>query len=246
MKHNYFTELNQLDVSNHIEKKGQFNYISWAWIQETLGKLHPEAIITVKTFDNGLPVNYYPHDGGAYVWVTITINDVERGRPYPVLNHQNKPISCPNAFDINTAIQRAFVKSACEHGIGLFVFAGEDLPTDAPPFTKEEKAIFDTLLESDDDLAYWYYMQTVPRETQTALFNSFPKGQITVRKNLAREKEKAGSHIFMALRDAMAEHIEQSDTSGLEEIGNELGEAKAMAFHQLPADLQEKAKEIMQ
>lgn len=243
----YFDVLNQLDVSNHIEKKGKFNYISWAWIQETLGKKHPDAIIRVKEFDNGLPVNYYPHDGGAYVWVTITINDIERGRPFPVLNNQNRPIPQPNAFDINTAIQRAFVKAASEHGIGLFVYAGEDLPVDAPPYTEEQKFEFDALLHGDSPLDFWLFTNSLDDKTKIALHNSFEKNHKTKNKNLAQKMETRGSEIFVASKQAMLEHIDNDDLSGLHEIGEDLGKVgKALAFKQLPPEYQHKAKILAQ
>ena len=92
-------------------------------------------------------------------------------------------------------------------------------------------------------LAFWLYLQSLSDDKKVALHNSFEKGQITKQKKLAGEKEKAGSLLFSQLKDEMVDHIENSDYHGLHEIGLELGEyGKKLAFSQLPAELQHKAK----
>lgn len=130
---NYFEVLNDIDVSEHIEKKGKFSYLSWPWAVEQFGKYHPthriEVLLHPETGDFFWPLA----DETGFVWVKVTVFidnvAVTRGEPYPVLNHNNKPIESPNAFDVNTAIKRAKVKAMAEHGLGLYIYAGEDLPT---------------------------------------------------------------------------------------------------------------------
>lgn len=152
MSKNYFEKLASINVNDHIEvkKTGGVNlkYLSWAFAQEQLALHHPDAIITVKTFGE-LELPYLKTDIGYFVQVLIEINGVVRGRPFPVTDHANNPLGAEyvkfekqngktiqkvvrnrdaNAFDINTSIQRAFVKSCAEHGLGLYIYSGEDLP----------------------------------------------------------------------------------------------------------------------
>lgn len=125
---NYFTELYRVDVSAHIEKKSGFSYVSWPFAVAELRKRHPTATWEVVRFD-GLPFLKSPV--GYFVEVAVTVNAVRLSQIHPVLDHANRPIKEPTAFHINTSIQRALVKAIALHGLGLFVYAGEDLPEDA-------------------------------------------------------------------------------------------------------------------
>jgi hypothetical protein len=122
---NSFSELYAINVSEHVEKKGRFSYLSWPYAVAELRKRHPDATWTVvKT--NGVP--YIETSAGVFVEVSVTVNGVSLSQIHPVLNAQNKPIPNPNAFDINTSIQRCLVKAIALHGLGLYIYAGEDLP----------------------------------------------------------------------------------------------------------------------
>ncbi len=132
---NYFTHLAGIDVSEHVEKKGQFAYLSWAWAVDRLRKAYPEATWEVKRF-NGLP--YLKTDCGYFVEVAVTVAGITLSQIHPVLDARNRPISDPNAFEINTSIQRCLVKAIALHGLGLYVYAGEDLPEGAAPATISE------------------------------------------------------------------------------------------------------------
>jgi hypothetical protein len=134
---NYFTELASIDVSKYVEKKGRFSYVSWAWAVDQLRKKHPDATWEVMRF-NGMP--FIKTDCGYFVEVSVTVNGITLSQIHPVLNNQNKPIKEPNSFEINTSIQRCLVKAIALHGLGLYIYAGEDLPMEeAPkPLTVEE------------------------------------------------------------------------------------------------------------
>ena len=122
---NAFEELYSIDVSKHVEKKGRFTYLSWPYAVAELRKRHPEATWEVIKHD-GVP--YLVTSAGVFVEVSVTVNGVALSQIHPVLNAQNKPIYEPNAFDINTSIQRCLVKAIALHGLGLYIYAGEDLP----------------------------------------------------------------------------------------------------------------------
>jgi len=145
--------LRTLDVTKHMEKKGKFTYLSWSWAVDKLIEHHPDATWEVKRFPmmvwettqrldritedeadvknlvaSDLQVPYMRTDTGYYVEVEVTIDGVSRSQVHPVLDHRNKPVDKPNAFDINTSIQRCLAKAIALHGLGLHIYAGEDLP----------------------------------------------------------------------------------------------------------------------
>lgn len=122
---NYFSELAAINVAEHVEKKGQFNYLSWPYAVAQLRSFDDTATWVIQRF-NGLP--YLNTETGYFVEVAVTVKGVTLTQIHPVLDSRNKPIPVPSAFDINTSIQRCLVKAIALHGLGLSVYAGEDLP----------------------------------------------------------------------------------------------------------------------
>ncbi len=122
---NYFAQLAGIDVSGHVEKKGQFNYLSWPYAVAQLRLFDETATWEVKRF-NDLP--YLSTENGIFVEVAVTVKGVTLSQIHPVLDGKNRPLLAPSAFDINTSIQRCLVKAIALHGLGLNVYAGEDLP----------------------------------------------------------------------------------------------------------------------
>lgn len=122
----YFEELSKVDCSEHVEKKGKFTYLSWPFAVSELRKRHPEATWEVVKSAEGLPFTMSP--AGCFVEVAVTVNGIKLSQIHPVLDNNNKTIYEPNAFQINTSIQRCLVKAIALHGLGLYIYAGEDLP----------------------------------------------------------------------------------------------------------------------
>ena len=122
---NPFRRLFQIDVSKHIEKKGLFSYLSWPFAVAQLRLADPGASWEVCRFD-GLP--YLSSELGFFVEVAVTVEGVTLSQIHPVLDNKNRPILAPTPFDINTSIQRCLVKAIALHGLGLSIYAGEDLP----------------------------------------------------------------------------------------------------------------------
>ena len=122
---NYFARLNAINVSENIEKKGGFSYLSWPFAVAQLRLADPTAVWEVRRF-NGLP--FLLSEAGVFVEVAVTVNAVTLSQIHPVLDGRNRPLLAPNSFDINTSIQRCLVKAIALHGLGLYVYAGEDLP----------------------------------------------------------------------------------------------------------------------
>ena len=125
---NYFQSLSQINVNDKTEKKGNLTYLSWAWAWGEVKKLFPEATYTIYEAANGW--NY--HTDGRTCWVKtgVTVNGIEHIEYLPVMDNKNNSISADKvtSFDVNKAIQRSLTKAVARHGLGLYIYAGEDLP----------------------------------------------------------------------------------------------------------------------
>jgi len=125
--------LSQIDVNEHTEKKGNLTYLSWAWAWGTLKNEYPNASFHKHWSDN-LP--YAIDEGGnAYVRVTVNVEDAEVTETLPVLGGNNRPVKNPDSFAVNTSLQRCLAKAIAYHGLGHYIYAGEDT---APVETDEE------------------------------------------------------------------------------------------------------------
>lgn len=128
--------LRSIDVSEHVEKKNGFSYLSWAWAVDKMFQFDPEA-------GWEYPEREIFPDGTIMVYCDVTIKGKKRRGYLPCLDFKNQPIKNPNAFQINTSMQRCLVKTIALHGLGLYIYAGEDLPEGAEEkpkeFTREHK-----------------------------------------------------------------------------------------------------------
>ena len=125
MSENHFARLSAINVSEHIERKGGFAYLSWPFAVSQLRLADPTAVWEVRRF-NELP--YLASEAGVFVEVAVTVQGVTLSQIHPVLDGRNRPILAPTAFDINSSIQRCLVKAIALHGLGLYIYAGEDVP----------------------------------------------------------------------------------------------------------------------
>lgn len=128
MSDNYFLDLYSRDVSEYIEKKNGLSYLPWAYSWAEVKKQHPTA--SYKIYENNDGWNYFTDGRTCWVKTGVTINDLEHIEYLPVMDFKNKsiPLNAVTSFDVNKAIQRSLTKACARHGLGLFVYAGEDLP----------------------------------------------------------------------------------------------------------------------
>ena len=139
-----FETLSEIDVGQFKEQKGKFDYLSWADALHIMLKHYPDATYGVVSDSNGFPYTSTP--AGCFVTVWVQIDGIRREQIHPVLNHVNKTIEMPNAFEINTSIQRCLAKCIACHGLALYIFRGEDLPEQPPKF-RFEKGEKDEVME---------------------------------------------------------------------------------------------------
>ena len=154
---NYFTELNNINVNGHTEKKNNLTYLSWAWAWTEVKKIHPDA--NYKIYENAEGWFYFTDGKTCWVKTGVTINGIEHIEYLPVMDFKNKSIPVENvtSFDVNKAIQRSLTKACARHGLGLYIYAGEDLPeednSESKKFeedAKKEKASRTKALNSGD------------------------------------------------------------------------------------------------
>ena len=138
-------DLLKINVNEHTEKKNGLTYLSWAWAWREALKADQSATFDVQTFD-GKP--YMDVNGTGMVWVTVTMFGQPRTCMLPVMDYKNKPILNPDAFAVNTAIMRCMTKALALHGLGIYIYSGDDLPESDAPANMGE------LFKKEDDAAY--------------------------------------------------------------------------------------------
>lgn len=136
---NYFVTLNNINVNDKTEEKNGLTYLSWAWAWGEVKKLFPDAAYTIYENADGL----FYHTDGRTAWVKtgVTVNGIEHIEYLPVMDYRNKsiPVEQVTSFDVNKAIQRSLTKAVARHGLGLYIYAGEDLPEADKPKSSAEK-----------------------------------------------------------------------------------------------------------
>lgn len=131
-KKSVFETLNTINVSGKTEKKNGLTYLSWAYAWGELCKVYPTATYKVHERDTQWgPCNYFTDGRTAWVKVSVTIGDLTHTEMLPIMDYHNKsiPLDKVTSCDANKAIQRCITKAVARFGLGLYVYAGEDLPS---------------------------------------------------------------------------------------------------------------------
>ena len=172
-----------MPIGDNVEKKGRYSYLSWAFAVRHLRENFPTATWRIHTNSDGVPVICVGDQ--AMVAVSIIIEGQDFTQYHPVLNGQNKPIANPGVFDINTSIQRCLTKAiALATGIGLGLYAGEDLPVDGPK--PQPQTTLDEMMDQIDEIAKlgeiealvtWYknresLIRTLNEDEQSTIINT--------------------------------------------------------------------------
>ena len=117
-----YAQIRKINLNTHIEKKNGLSYLSWAWAVDQLLMLDSEA-----SWEYGEPIRF---GKTLMVFCTVTAFGKRRTAQLPVMDFYNRAISNPDAYQVNTAMQRCLAKAISLHGIGLYIYAGEDVPLD--------------------------------------------------------------------------------------------------------------------
>ena len=142
-KKSVFAVLNAVNVNEHTEKKNGLTYLSWAWAWQEVKKRFPDAQYTIYERDDG--VNYWTDGRTCWVKTGVTIGGLEHIEELPVMDYRNAaiPLDKVTSTDVNKAIQRSLTKACARHGLGLYIYAGEDLPDGEKPEPQERPSTQD-------------------------------------------------------------------------------------------------------
>ena len=134
------------NVNDHVEKKNGLSYLSWAWAWAEALKADPKASYKIEMYGDKC---FMDINGTAMVFVTVTMFDKPMTCQLPVMDYRNKAILNPDAFAVNTAIMRCMTKALALHGLGLYLYSGEDVPEEGD---KQEKIIISPTQGAQDNI----------------------------------------------------------------------------------------------
>ena len=131
MEKSVFATLNAINCNDKVEKKGTLSYLPWAWAWQIVKTHYPEASYTIYEDANGIP--YFTDGKTCWVKTGVTINGLEHIEYLPIMDFKNRsiPFEQVTSMDMNKTIQRSLTKACARHGLGLYIYAGEDLPDGA-------------------------------------------------------------------------------------------------------------------
>ena len=172
MTGNYFTELYSIDVRDKTKQKNGLNYLSWAAAWAEVKKIHPDATYTVYENENGR----YWFDDGRTAWVKtgVTINGIEHIERLPVMDFKNKSLAAESvtSMDANKALQRSLTKACGRHGVGLYIYEGEDMPEE----TKRQKTALSEAAAKVTNLAKTKIAEGVDKNEIYAVIEKYTGG----------------------------------------------------------------------
>lgn len=172
---NYFVELFQVNVNDKVEKKNGLSYVSWPFAWAEVKKRHPDATYTIYENADG----WFYHTDGRTAWVKtgVTINGLEHIEYLPVMDYKNRsiPLDAITSFDVNKAIQRSLTKAVARHGLGLYIYAGEDLPEgEDKPEIKTAKPVVETpaAYSAPDNIKAFCEAQNISIKMFTSIYDA--------------------------------------------------------------------------
>ena len=231
-KENRYLELSRLDCSPGVEvKHGGLSYLSWSYAWHLLMTKYPDATYS---YDDPMTLP----DGTMMVRTSVRVGDTVHCMQLPVLDHRNKPIASPNAFDYNSAAQRCLVKNIAMFGVGISLYLGDvKQVVEASNYEKAQQFI-----SAQDSMGFLEFLGTLTERDQVDLFNDdqIPKGKKTEFKNQHRALTKQANDFIDSVAECIAEATEQKDEVLLQETIAELSSFERTAvWGRLSADQQQ-------
>lgn len=231
---NSYIALSRKDVSAGVERKGNLDYLSWAYAWNALCEEHPDSDFYFEE-----PTTF--PDGSVMVKVSVTVNERTRTMQLPVMNHRNQAIQNPNARDISDAQMRCLVKCIALFGLGIGLYLG-DLKH-VVEHTNFEKA--QQFIDADDYMALHQFIKSLSEKEQIELFNQAPMGQKTLFKNAHRAAMKQAEEFLDSVAEAMGDAVQNDDAVLLAETVDELSTYERTAvWARLTPPQQEAVKQL--
>lgn len=208
---NRFVRLSRKDVTAGVEKKGNLDYLSWAYAWNLLCEDHPDS-----TYFFGEPA-WFP-DQTVMVRSGVTVGDITHEMTLPVMDNRNKAIQNPNARDISDAQMRCFVKAIAMHGVGIGLYLGTlKSILSLSPYDRCVQFI-----EANDAMGFHEFVSALNEQDQIELFNSAPSGKKVSFKDSHRAMMKQANDIITSIADALRAAVENDDDLLLQETVAEL------------------------
>ena len=208
---NSYIALSRKDVSAGVERKGNLDYLSWAYAWNALCEEHPDA-----NFYFAEPTTY--PDGSVMTKAIVTVGEKTHEMTLPVMDHRNKAIQNPNARDISDAQMRALVKCISLFGLGIGLYLG-DLKH-VVQHTDFEKA--QQFIDVNDYMGLHQFVKGLSEKEQIELFNAAPRGGITKFKESHRAAMKQAEEFLASVAEAIGEAVQSDDGALLAETIDEL------------------------
>ena len=211
-KVNRYIALSRKDVSNGIERKGNLDYLSWAFAWNALVEEYPDS-----TYYFGEPITF--PDGSIMVKAGVTVRDITHEMQLPVMDHRNKAIATPNARDVSDAQMRCLVKSIAMHGVGIGLYLG-DLKhvVDTTTYEKAEQ-----LITAQDSMGFHEFVHTkLSEQEQVDVFNDAPPGRKVAFKSEWRAQLGIANSFLDEVAASITDATSAQDVSLLQETIGEL------------------------
>ena len=208
---NAYIALSRKDVSAGIERKGNLDYLSWAYCWNALCEEHPDANFY---FDE--PTTF--PDGSVMVKAVVTVGEKRHEMQLPVMNHRNQAIQNPNARDISDAQMRCLVKCVALFGLGIGLYLGDLKHVVA--MSNYDKAV--QFIAAEDVMGLHELVKSLSEKDQVELFNDAPMGEKTNFKNAHRAAIKQAEDFLDSVKEAIEEAVTQSHSALLAETIDEL------------------------
>jgi|TARA_Y100000361_G_scaffold20172_1_gene15723 hypothetical protein len=192
-QNNYFEELAKVNIKDKVEKKGNFDYLSWANAWAFIKLRYPNAQRNVYE-DQATGLNFFTDGRTAYVKVGITINDIEHIDYLPIMDFRNNSIRIEKitSMDVNTAIQRSTAKAVAMHGLGLSLWVGEDVINATEKKISQPKNVTYELQVDDDN---WDKVLKYVVANKELGLNAIVKNLSTKYKVTTTVKKELGKHL---------------------------------------------------
>lgn len=207
--------LSQIDVSKHIQKKGNLNFLSWAWAWGELMKIYPQA-----TYEFLPPIKF--DDGSVEVQVTIIIDECSRMMWLPVMDYKNNAVLNPDSRQISDSKMRCLVKCMAMFGLGHYIYAGEDLPQEATTYTSEQKQKVADILERNAPFELLEFRVSVNDEVWDSVLGSAQQGEKVAYKKKINDMLKSADAMLEDHAGEMKIAINEQNVDRVLELVSEL------------------------
>ena len=181
-----FKKLSTLNVNDRTEKKGKFTYLSWAWAWDTFVQNYPDA--TYEIIKNELNLPYFNSEAGGMVYTRVTAGGITHEMWLPIMDFKNQAKKQFDMMDVNKTVMRCLVKNLAMFGLGLYIYAGEDLPEEEKITNQQISMLSQLIADTEVDIAK--FLQAYKINTIADMYSSqFQHALSALQTKLKKQKE---------------------------------------------------------